>query len=135
MLMTSVLLFIAMREIWGWSLVGAPARSPALFMIVDGGFFAANWPKSLQGGYVPLLLASAVYGMMWIWHRGAIAVHDQVVAEQTPTDGLRRRVAVAAASRACRASAVFLTRAKERRRRFCPGTCARTVRCTNMCSP
>jgi KUP system potassium uptake protein len=41
MLMTSVLLFIAMREVWGWSLTSAGAVA-ALFMIVDGGFFASN---------------------------------------------------------------------------------------------
>jgi KUP system potassium uptake protein len=76
MLMTGVLLFIAMREIWGWSLAGAGAVA-GLFMTVDGGFFIANMAKILQGGYIPLLLASAVYSVMWIWHRGATAVHNQ----------------------------------------------------------
>ena len=111
MLMTSVLLFIAMREVWGWSLVGAGAVA-GLFMIVDGGFCAANMAKVLQGGYVPLLLASAVYGVMWIWHRGATAVHNQVVAEQTPTEVF---VAELHSGRIARVhgSAVFLTRAKE----------------------
>jgi len=46
-------------------------------MTVDGGFFIANMAKILQGGYIPLLLASAVYSVMWIWHRGATAVHNQ----------------------------------------------------------
>jgi len=83
-----------------------------VFMIVDGGFFAANMAKVLQGGYVPLLLASAVYGAMWIWHRGATAVHNQVVAEQTPTETF---VAELQSGRIARVhgSAVFLTRAKE----------------------
>ena len=58
MLMTSVLLFIAMREIWGWNLFAAGAVA-AVFLIVDGGFFAANMAKVLDGGYVPLLLALA----------------------------------------------------------------------------
>jgi KUP system potassium uptake protein len=72
MLLTSVLLFVAMREIWGWS----PAKAGAVavvFLIVDLGFFAANVTKVLEGGYVPLLLAAAVYGVMWIWHRGTTA--------------------------------------------------------------
>jgi KUP system potassium uptake protein len=111
MLMTSVLLFIAMREIWGWSVAGAGAVA-ALFITVDGGFFAANMAKVLQGGYAPLLLASAVYGVMWIWHRGASAVHNQVVAEQTPSEVF---VAELQSGRIARVpgSAVFLTRAKE----------------------
>ena len=29
--------------------------------------------KIADGGYVPLLLAAAVYGVMWVWHRGARA--------------------------------------------------------------
>ena len=37
--------------------LAAPAPSPAAFVIVDGGFFAANMAKVLDGGYVPLLLA------------------------------------------------------------------------------
>jgi KUP system potassium uptake protein len=110
MLTTSALLFIAMREIWGWSLAGAGAVA-GLFMIVDGGFFAANMAKVMQGGYVPLLLAFAVYGVMWVWHRGANAVHAQVVAEQTPTAVF---VAELRSGRVARVlgSAVFLTRAK-----------------------
>jgi KUP system potassium uptake protein len=111
MLMTSVLLFIAMREIWGWSLAGAGAVA-ALFIIVDGGFFAANMAKVLQGGYVPLLLASAVYGVMWIWHRGAVAVHESVVADLTPTSAFVSTLRSGGVARVP-GSAVFLTRAKD----------------------
>jgi KUP system potassium uptake protein len=73
MLMTSALLFIAMREIWGWSLLAAGCVA-AFFMAVDGAFFLANLTKIAEGGYVPLILAVTVYGVMWIWHRGAAAV-------------------------------------------------------------
>ena len=77
MLITSVLLFIAMREIWDWPVWAAGAVA-AVFIIVDGSFFAANMAKVVQGGWVPLLLASIVYGVMWIWHRGAMAVQTRV---------------------------------------------------------
>jgi hypothetical protein len=30
--------------------------------------------KVAEGGYVPLALATAVYLVMWVWHRGAAAV-------------------------------------------------------------
>ncbi len=73
MLMTSALLFIAMREIWGWSLIAAGGVA-TFFLVIDSAFFLANLSKVAEGGYVPLLLAIAVYGMMWIWHRGAAAV-------------------------------------------------------------
>jgi KUP system potassium uptake protein len=73
MLMTSALLFIAMREIWRWSTVAAGLVS-GCFLAVDGAFFLANLTKVAEGGYVPLILAVSVYGVMWIWHRGAAAV-------------------------------------------------------------
>ncbi len=46
--------------------------------MIDGAFFLANLTKIAEGGYVPLLLATAVYGMMWIWHRGALAIAARV---------------------------------------------------------
>ena len=61
MLMTTVLLFIAMREIWGWSLAAAGAVA-GCFFIVDASFFLANMTKLAEGGYVPLALAALVYG-------------------------------------------------------------------------
>jgi KUP system potassium uptake protein len=81
MLMTSFLLFIAMREMWQWRLPTSLAVA-GLFVVVDAGFFAANSVKIMDGGYVPLLLAAIVYGLMLIWHRGTAAVMHQI--EQTP---------------------------------------------------
>jgi KUP system potassium uptake protein len=77
MLMTSALLFIAMREIWGWGLVAAGGVA-AFFLVVDSAFFLANLTKIAEGGYIPLLLAVAAYGVMWIWHRGAAAVTARI---------------------------------------------------------
>jgi len=109
MLMTSVLLFIAMREVWGWPIAGAGAVA-GLFLIVDGAFLAANLAKVMQGGWVPLLLASIVYGVMWIWHRGATAVRDQVIAQQTPLSAMITALHSGKIARVP-GSAVFFTRA------------------------
>jgi KUP system potassium uptake protein len=81
MLMTSYLLFIALREIWHWNLCLSVAVA-GLFVIIDTGFFAANSLKIVEGGYVPLLLAACVYGVMLIWHRGSALVAHRL--EQTP---------------------------------------------------
>jgi KUP system potassium uptake protein len=82
MLMTSVLLFIAMREVWEWSLPAAAALA-GLFCIVDAAFFSANLAKIAEGGYVPLLLAGGVYFIMVVWHVGAAAIarrlHERVM--------------------------------------------------------
>jgi KUP system potassium uptake protein len=79
MLMTSFLLFVAMREIWRWNLPASAALA-GLFVIIDSGFFAANSMKIFEGGYVPLLLAACVYGIMLIWHRGTVAVAERLAA-------------------------------------------------------
>jgi KUP system potassium uptake protein len=109
MLLTSILLFIAMREIWGWSPIRAGVIA-SVFLVVDFGFFTANVTKVLEGGYVPLLLAAAVYGVMWIWHRGTSAVRARVVADEVP---LKKFVETIRSPDIARVpgSAVFLTRA------------------------
>ncbi len=63
MLMTSALLLIAMREIWQWSLL-ASIGVAGLFLVIDTAFFVSNTLKIAEGGYVPLLLAGAVYLIM-----------------------------------------------------------------------
>jgi KUP system potassium uptake protein len=85
MLMTTVLLFMAMREIWGWPLWASAALAGAL-LCVDCVFFAANLMKVADGGYVPLLLAGVVYGLMWTWHRGSAAVTRAASRTLIPVD-------------------------------------------------
>jgi KUP system potassium uptake protein len=108
MLMTSALLFIAMREIWGWSVVVAGAVAGAFFL-VDAAFFAANVTKVAQGGYVPLALAALVYGVMLIWHIGATTVTARIQDEVTPVGTFMARIAQDAVPRVP-GTAVFLTR-------------------------
>jgi KUP system potassium uptake protein len=110
MLMTSALLLIAMREIWGWSLLASIGLAGA-FLIIDAAFFASNSLKIAQGGYVPLLLAAAVYGLMYIWHRGAAAVSERLHESLVPIEAFLAKLE---RERICRVpgTAVFLTRAK-----------------------
>jgi KUP system potassium uptake protein len=83
MLMTSALLFMAMRDVWGWGVL-ASAVVAGTFFCVDAAFFAANLMKVMDGGYVPLLLALLVYGVMLIWHRGVAAVSRTIDETLTP---------------------------------------------------
>jgi KUP system potassium uptake protein len=92
MLMTSALLFIAMREIWGWSLWAAGSVA-GFFLIIDSAFFLANLTKVAEGGYVPLILAISVYGMMWIWHRGSEAIAARLHEALIPVPEFMARIA------------------------------------------
>ncbi len=111
MLMTSVLLFIAMREIWRWSLIAAGSVA-AFFLVIDSAFFLANLTKVAEGGYVPLLLASAVYGVMWIWHRGAAAVTVRLHEALVPIPDFMAKIQSEKIPRVP-GTAVFLTRAMQ----------------------
>jgi KUP system potassium uptake protein len=111
MLMTSALLFIAMREIWGWNIIAAGAVA-GCFLLVDSAFFLANLTKIAEGGYVPLLFAIAVYGVMWIWHRGWAAVMDRVERSLVPVPQFMQDVKAKGIARVP-GTAVFLTRTEQ----------------------
>ncbi len=110
MLMTSALLFIAMREIWGWSVLAAGFVA-GCFLVVDSAFFLANLTKIAEGGYVPLLLAILIYSAMWIWHRGAMAVSARMREALIPIGEFMARISSANIPRVP-GTAVFLTRAE-----------------------
>lgn len=108
MLMTSALLFIAMREVWGWGLVVSGSIAGA-FLCVDASFFLANLVKVADGGYVPLLLASIVYGVMLIWHRGSTTVAQVLSERAIPVNEFMNSVELREIPRVP-GTAVFLTR-------------------------
>jgi KUP system potassium uptake protein len=108
MLLTTALLFIAMREIWGWTVVLAGAVAGAFF-VVDASFFAANLAKVAEGGYVPLVLAAVVYAVMYIWHLGISAVVARLQEQTVPVDIFMAKIAAEHVPRV-RGTAVFLTR-------------------------
>jgi KUP system potassium uptake protein len=108
MLLTTALLFVAMREIWGWSwaLCGAIA---GVFFTIDGAFFAANAVKVAEGGWVPLALAVLVYAVLTVWHRGTQAVAASLRAMTEPAEQFIARITAAQVPRVP-GTAVFLTR-------------------------
>ncbi len=108
MVMTSALLFIAIREIWGWPLPAAAAVAGA-FLVVDSAFLLANLAKIADGGYVPLLLAALVYGVMLVWHLGAQAVSARLQETVVPVASFMARIAAGGIPRVP-GTAVFLTR-------------------------
>jgi KUP system potassium uptake protein len=108
MLMTTALLFIAMREIWEWSLPAAGALAGVLG-VIDAAFFSANLMKIAEGGYVPLLLAGGVYFIMVVWHVGAGAVARRIHDTLVPIDEFMARVERSRVARVP-GTAVFLTR-------------------------
>ena len=83
MLLTSLLMFIAMREVWRWSLPLSIAVA-GLFVVVDLSFVAANMMKVLEGGWVPLVVGATLYFAMSTWWQGRAALASQLERDTLP---------------------------------------------------
>ena len=108
MLMTTGLLFVAMREVWRWSLASS-AVIALCFLVIDSTFLFANLIKVLEGGYIPLLMAAAICTVMLIWHRGVKAVSASVGEKGVSVDAFFAQLQQKTVPRVA-GSAVFLTR-------------------------
>ncbi|MCW8398978.1 KUP/HAK/KT family potassium transporter [Legionella sp. PATHC038] len=111
MLATSALLFIAFREVWNWSLLRTGIII-GIFLIIDSAFFAANLSKFLEGGYVPVIFAIFVYGIMLIWHSGTKAVSQRLGEAVVPIKTFMKHIAEEQIARVP-GTAVFLTRTSD----------------------
>jgi len=69
MLMTTGLLYVAMRKVWRWSLP-LSLMAGGLFLIVDLGFFGANLLKIVDGGWLPLTIGAIIFFVMTTWRAG-----------------------------------------------------------------
>src|SRR5437660_7608463 len=69
MLITTLMFYVMSREVWRWSFARAAVVS-GLFLCVDLPFFAANMLKIRYGGWVPLVIAAAIFLLMTTWQRG-----------------------------------------------------------------
>jgi KUP system potassium uptake protein len=78
MLMTTALLFNAMRDIWRWPMIVA-VLTGGVFLIIDLAFFGANLLKIREGGWIPLVFGVLVFLVMTTWHRGIDAVRRSVM--------------------------------------------------------
>lgn len=119
MLMTSGLLFVAMRKIWRWNLATSMLVAGG-FLIIDTSFLIANLIKVLDGGYIPLLLAAVVCTVMLVWHRGvkatSLAISEKVVGSDEFFTKIRDKNIPRVSG-----SAVFLTRTQNDIPQSCAG--------------
>jgi len=109
MLLTTALLFNAMRDVWRWPLAAACAVAGG-FLVIDLGFFGANMLKVLEGGWIPLVLGALIFIVMTTWHKGIAAVRSRLSERGESMAVFRERLATDAIPRVP-GTAVFLTRA------------------------
>jgi len=108
MLLTTALLYSAMRDIWRWPLPVALLVA-GIFLSVDGAFFAANLLKLPEGGWIPLLFGVVVFTIMMTWHRGTRAVAVKLAENEGTPEAFLAELASGRIARVP-GTAVFLTR-------------------------
>jgi len=111
MLLTTILLFVTMQEIWKWSLTASLALA-GTFCVIDATFFSANLMKFLDGGWLPLALALAIYTVMCVWRNGSLAMAKHLQALTEPIDQFLTRIQTSGVARVP-GTAVFLSRTTE----------------------
>jgi KUP system potassium uptake protein len=112
MLLTTCLLYRAMRDLWRWPWAAALAVA-GVFIVVDLSFFLANLLKIAEGGWLPLTFAAVLFLIMTTWRAGTDAIRASLVhtpqsADQFLSDlknGLIPRV---------EGTTVFLTRSAQK---------------------
>jgi KUP system potassium uptake protein len=87
MVITSILAYVAMRQLFQWPLIPSIAVS-TIFLAIDGSFFTANLFKIADGGWVPLALAVVTYMLMLTWYRGRDLLSNAIRSRNLPLDAI-----------------------------------------------
>jgi KUP system potassium uptake protein len=112
MMLTTGLLYKAMRDVWKWP-VAVAVPVIAVFGVVDLSFFCANLLKIADGGWLPLTFAGVLFVVMVTWRAGIEAIHAALL--QTP-ETVQRFLSQLSAHEIPRidGTTVFLTRSNQR---------------------
>jgi KUP system potassium uptake protein len=91
---TTVLLYVVARQIWGWTRLQAMLLMGS-FLVIDLAFFGANMVKVAHGGWFPLLVAAVIFTVMTTWRRGrrilTERIREEAMTDDTFVNAIRRR--------------------------------------------
>jgi KUP system potassium uptake protein len=107
MTMDALLAIVVIWKGWRWSL-GLTLAVMVPFLIIDLAFFGANLTKLPTGGYVPVLLATALITLMLTWVRGTAILFEKTRKADVPLVELVGMLAKSPPHRV-KGTAVFLT--------------------------
>ncbi|WP_411015792.1 KUP/HAK/KT family potassium transporter, partial [Salmonella sp. s28719] len=82
MVVTTAMATIVMRQMWKWRWAQVLAFVIP-FMILDLAFLTANALRFFTGGWLPILIATALFIVMATWVRGT-----QILTEKTRRDSV-----------------------------------------------
>lgn len=76
MVLTAVMTFFIVWELWGWPLWAA-ALLVGPFLTIDLVFLASNMLKIFEGGWLPLAMAASIMLVMWTWIKGSFIINSR----------------------------------------------------------
>ncbi|GAB2182490.1 potassium transporter Kup [Denitratisoma sp. agr-D3] len=85
MMIDTILAFVVVRSLWGWSWLKAGVFL-AFFVVVDFAFFSANVTKVFDGGWFPLVLGLSVFSLLSTWKRGRGLLYRKLEQDSMPLD-------------------------------------------------
>jgi KUP system potassium uptake protein len=83
MLITSIMLGVLMLHVWKWNRWIAGGAT-ALFLLVDGTYFASNITKIPDGGWFPLLIAAISFTVLTTWAKGRQLLRERLAESALP---------------------------------------------------
>jgi KUP system potassium uptake protein len=107
MVITALLLHVVATERWGWPRWATLAVT-GIFLVVDGAFLGANLIKIPQGGWLPIVIAVAIFTLMTTWKTGRRLLAERLTARATPIDVFMASLKALGPARV-RGTAVFMT--------------------------
>jgi len=87
MIVTTCMAWIVARKMWNWRLPLAIAFIGPL-LLLDVTFLAANALRLFSGGWLPLLIATALVVLMWTWVKGSLILTDKTRKDSIPLGDL-----------------------------------------------
>ncbi len=112
MLLTTVLLYKAMHDVWHWPFAAAIAAL-GIFLTVDASFFCANLLKIVEGGWLPLSFAAVLFLVMITWRTGIEAMHAALMQTAEAAERFLSDLKSGAIPRVD-GTMVFLTRSRQK---------------------
>ena len=112
MLLTTILLFRAMRKVWHWPAL-VVVMVGGFFLVVDAGFFGANLLKIADGGWLPLLIAAGIFTVMLTWRLGTTDLRESLNLPEDVAGRFLKDLERGAPPRRADTTLVFLTRSQQ----------------------
>ncbi len=107
MVITTALAYFVARHRWGWG-KAASLLVTASFLVFDLAFFGSSLVKVPHGGWVPLVIAGAIFTLMTTWKRGREILKVRLEEVSLPLTEFLQRIA-SERPRRLRHGAVFMT--------------------------